>query len=276
MAITQLIFCSSLFPFSYLLSLPCLITYFLSEEKFSLVSTGMLGVLALGFLYGLKHATEADHIVAVSTIVSEQRNLAKAMIVGGLWGTGHTLSIVLVGIIVISSKTGVPENIAEWLESAVAIMIIWLGIVSLIRASQPFWGKVEYPHKHPHNHQHSSLLPHPHSHSFSFANLRRGGLKPLLVGTMHGLAGSAALTLLVLTQIQSTVLGMFYLLIFGLGSIFGMMLMSSLLGLPFIFSSDRLNKFNHILQLTAGFFSVAFGIWYALQTGLIDRISTHF
>lgn len=239
----------------------------------SLAPVGTLAVLGLGLVFGLKHATEVDHVVAVSTIVSEHRNVLRAALVGVLWGAGHTASLVVVGVIVLVLRIAIPEQVANWLEFSVALMIIGLGISAFMRALRRRSGVHVHKHRHDgtaHAHlhfheehsQHDGLNP-VHSHSAS-----RIGLKPLLVGAMHGLAGSAALTLLVLTQIESMALGVLYLIIFGLGSIVGMLLMSTLVGLPFALSARRLSSASYGLQSIAGALSIAFGLWYAYETGV--------
>ncbi len=209
-----------------------------AEPRFA--SIGALGLLGLGLLYGFKHAAEADHIVAISTIVSEHKRLGRATIVGALWGAGHTASLVVVGAIVLALKIAIPEYVASWLEFAVALMIIGLGVVALRRA---FGGRLDF---------------HVHRH--------RIGIKPTIVGAVHGLAGSAALTLLVLTQINSPLLGLAYLAVFGIGSILGMLLMSGLVGLPFVLSSRKLGGAHCRLQMFAGATSVIFGVWYAYSS----------
>jgi ABC-type nickel/cobalt efflux system permease component RcnA len=256
----------------------------------SLTSISAFALLGLGFVFGLKHATEVDHVVAVSTIVSEERKILRSVLVGGLWGVGHTVSLVLVGAIVLVLRVAVPERVSNWLEFCVALMIIGLGATALLRT---FRGRSDiHIHKHTHggeahvhihfyeknvvapfrtghtSGQHSGHSTHHethvpvHSHAVS-----RIGLKPLLVGAMHGLAGSAALTLLVLTQINSVILGLLYLAVFGIGSIFGMLLMSGLIGLPFALSARHLSGANYSLQTIAGALSIAFGLWYAYQVG---------
>lgn len=243
-----------------------------------MTSLSAFALLGLGLVFGLKHATEADHIVAVSTIVSEQRSLLRSALVGALWGVGHTASLIFVGIIVLALRVAVPESIAHWLEFGVALMIIGLGTSALLRALSRRRADVHlHQHKHDgvshvHIHFHEHGTEHTgavaaHSHAVS-----KIGFKPLLVGAMHGLAGSAALTLLVLTQINSTALGLLYLAVFGIGSIVGMLLMSGLIGLPFAFSARRFNGVHYGLQTVAGALSIVFGLWYAYQTGIASGL----
>ena len=239
----------------------------------SLESLGSFGMLGLGLIFGLKHATEVDHIVAVSAIVSQERKLSRAAFVGGVWGLGHTFSLLVVGVIVLVLRISIPDFIAGWLEFGVAVMIVGLGTTALIKALHGPSGVHLHQHdhsdgSHSHFHFHDSdatlndVVTHSHS-------IKRLGIKPAIVGAMHGLAGSAALTLLVLSQISSLTLGLLYLLVFGLGSVLGMLLMSGLMGLPFVFSSRRFGGFHHGLQVIAGGLSIVFGLWYAYVTGFV-------
>ena len=243
----------------------------------SLASTGTFAVLGLGLAFGLKHATEVDHVVAVTTIVSEQRSVWRAAIVGGLWGAGHTASLVVVGVFVLTLRVAVPEGIADWLEFGVALMIIALGVNAVARALR---GRAD-AHLHQHRHggvEHAHL--HFHEEDACHAEVEAGhthavtrvGFKPVLVGAMHGLAGSAALTLLVLAQIDSVALGLLYLAVFGFGSVLGMMLMSGLVGLPFALGTRRLGGLSYGLQVAVGALSIVFGLWYAYRTGISNGL----
>ncbi|HEY6187753.1 MAG TPA: hypothetical protein VIW80_08755 [Pyrinomonadaceae bacterium] len=243
-----------------------------------MTSLSAFALLGLGLLFGLKHATEADHIVAISSIVSRERSLLRSAAVGALWGVGHTASLIIVGIVVLALRVAVPETIAHWLEFGVALMIIVLGISALVRVRS---GRRRDVHLHQHKHDgvsHVHLHFHEHgtehtgrvgAHSHTVSKI---GFKPLLVGAMHGLAGSAALTLLVLTQVDSTVLGLAYLGAFGIGSIVGMLLMSGLIGLPFVLSARRFGGVHDGLQTLAGALSLAFGLWYAYETGIASGL----
>ena len=240
------------------------------------VSAGAFGILGLGLVYGLKHATEADHIIAVSTIVSEHRKLVRAALVGALWGVGHTASLIIVGVIVLALKVAIPETVAGWLEFAVAIMIVILGLMALRRALKSRSSFHTHRHEHglllhSHFHFHEPKVDHANSDSHSHEVLRLG-LKPAIVGAVHGLAGSAALTLLVLTQISSPLLGLLYLVVFGIGSILGMLVMSGLIGLPFVLSSRSVGRVQYQLQLLAGILSIVFGIWYGYETGIASGL----
>lgn len=238
-------------------------------------------VLGFGFLLGLKHATEADHLVAVTTIVSEQRSVRRSAAVGALWGLGHTASLFAAGVLLIMLRVRVPERLAAALELAVALMIVFLGTRILYLLLR---GRREV-HVHAHTHggrAHTHLHFHDHSdahdaadeaqaHSPSHAR-HRGvwGWRPVFVGMVHGLAGSAALTLFVLTEVMSgggsRLLGFAYLLIFGVGSVGGMLLMSALISLPFVFTAARFRRVDAPVRLVTGLLSVAFGLYYAWET----------
>ena len=244
----------------------------------SLTSAGVLALLGIGLIFGLKHATEVDHVVAVSTIVSQHRNLWRSAMVGALWGAGHTAALLVTGVIVLSLRVAIPEKVSNWLEFCVALMILALGASALWRALRK--RQEVHVHKHDHDgvshvHVHFHETPTRHepaqssTHTHAVSSI---GIKPVLVGTMHGLAGSGALTLLVLTQIKSAWLGLFYLAIFGLGSIAGMLLMSGLIGLPFALTSRNLSGLHHRLQTAAAGLSIAFGLWYAYQSSFASGL----
>jgi ABC-type nickel/cobalt efflux system permease component RcnA len=234
-------------------------------------SLNLLAVLSIGLVFGLKHATEVDHVVAISTIVSRHKSIFRSAFVGALWGAGHTASLLVIGAIVLSLRIAIPERVSGWLEFGVALMIIGLGVSALWRAlhandevhvHQHSHDGQSHTHVHFHEHEskHNATSRAAHTHAVS-----RIGWKPVLVGMMHGLAGSGALTLLVLTQINSPLLGFLYVATFGLGSIVGMLLMSGLIGLPFAFTSGKLTHLHQGLQTVAAVFSICFGIWYALS-----------
>jgi len=230
----------------------------------------ILLTLGLGFALGLKHATEADHLAAVSTIVSERRSIWESARVGVLWGLGHTASLFIAGLLVVVLGVAIPERVATVLEFCVALMIITLGTrlmyFTLRRNSSVHVHSHSHdgkPHLHLHFHQSHDAHPVPQTHEGAHSGLSRW--RTFLVGVMHGLAGSAALTLLVLTEVMrngSPVVGLSYLLIFGIGSIGGMLIMSSLIGLPFALSSRLPRRLPELLQLTAATASVVFGLLY--------------
>jgi ABC-type nickel/cobalt efflux system permease component RcnA len=236
-----------------------------------------LPLLGLGFVLGLKHATEADHLVAVSTIVSEHRSVWRSAAVGGLWGLGHTASLFVAGAVLIALRVQIPEGIATALELAVALMIVLLGTRILYFVLR---GRRDV-HVHAHTHDgrtHTHLHFHGRRDAHAAADEQatshawhRGlwGWRPFAVGVVHGLAGSAALTLLGLAEVMrggSRLLGFTYLLIFGMGSIGGMLLMSTLIGLPFVLTARRFQRVDTPIRLVAGSASILFGLYYAWQT----------
>lgn len=244
---------------------------------FSTAST--LAVLGFGFLIGLKHATEADHLAAVSTIVAERKNLRSAAFIGGIWGLGHTISLFIAGIFVLLMNFQISEQTERLLEFCVGIMLFLLGLnvlIKLLKGGQLHFhthehGKHEHAHPHTHDHEHK----HSHSaandeinthHSFSFSP------RALIIGMIHGLAGSAALMFLVIPTIDSKFVGLLYVIIFGIGSIGGMMLMSFLIGLPFHFTALKFNLINRILQFAAGIFSIGLGLFIIYEKGVTEGL----
>ncbi len=214
-----------------------------------------IGLLLIGFLFGLYHAREADHLAAVSAIVSERKNILAASIVGGFWGLGHTISLFAVGALVIFAKLQISESAEAWLEGIVGIMLVLLGINAIRKI---FTAEKVHSHAHEHNgHVHTHV--HAHHDESAETSHHRFAPRTVAVGMVHGLAGSAGLMLLVLPTIPSPAVALLYIAIFGIGSIAGMMLMSLVLGAPLYFTSGRLTWANKALRLAAGLFSLTWG-----------------
>ncbi len=236
---------------------------------------GTISILGLGFILGLKHALDADHLVAVSTIVSERKGFWSGSLVGALWGVGHTASLLAVGLLVIAFHFNIPERMAMGMEFAVALMLVGLGAQVLWKVHR---GAVFHVHAHEHDHR---LHIHPHLHEVTSDASQDGpgeghhdrqvGKKPVLVGMVHGMAGSAALMLIVLSTISSRPLALLYIGVFGVGSIGGMLLMSTLIGLPFRFTAQH-QRLNTIVRTTAGVVSLCFGLFLAYRIGFIDGL----
>jgi hypothetical protein len=221
----------------------------------------MLAILGLGLILGLRHALDADHIAAVGAMVSERPGWRTALRTGLLWGVGHSAALCLAGLLVIGLHLVIPDTLARALEAAVALMVLLLGGTALHRALR------SRSDLHSHYHAHGRLVHrHLHFHDAQASHdphrIARIGVKPLLVGTLHGLAGSAALTLLVLARISSPTAGLAYLIVFGAGSIGGMALLSVAIGLPFTATLAR-PGWNLALRVTAGAAGVVFGMAYA-------------
>ena len=233
-------------------------------------------VLWLGLILGIKHATEVDHLVAIATIVSETRSVVRSALVGMFWGLGHTFSILAVGVLVILLRVEIPERVGTFFELAVAFMIILLGartLYFLLRKQKPVHahahthGGSSHTHLHFHESEHAHALREVRSHDHE-RQAKLTGWRAVVVGIVHGLAGSAALTLLVLTQLSggsSQLLGLTYLLVFGVGSIGGMLLMSTAMSVPLVFAPARFQRINIPIRLIAGIGSVTFGVYYAYR-----------
>jgi len=194
--------------------------------------------LLLGFALGMRHALDADHIVAMSTIVARERSLPRAALQGAAWGTGHSISLFLIGLLVLVFRVPMPPAWSALFERAVGVMLILLGLVSLF-----------VRHRHTHAHPGATEDPMPS---------RR---RPFGVGLVHGLAGSGALALAVLATIPSRLEGLFYIALFGLGAIGGMVVITTTLALPARFSR-RTRRGASWISAAAGVGSVVFGIFY--------------
>lgn len=227
----------------------------------------IITALTVGFVLGLRHALDPDHVVAVSTIVSESKSLRRSSLVGTFWGLGHTFSVLVVGLGVIALKLNLTDRIAAWMEFAVAVMLVALGlkaVATALRGWRLHLHKHEHggrPHVHLHLHTPREAESHQHRHLFGL------GTKPFLVGMVHGLAGSAALMILVVATIPSALAGLIYIAVFGIVSVGGMLLMSSVISLPFLLTARRLTVVSQVLQVAVGALSVAFGIYLMTQYG---------
>ena len=244
------------------------------EEQ--LAELGLFAALALGIILGLRHALDPDHVVAVSTIVSEYRNPLRSFWVGISWGLGHTTTLLVIGIVIIALRLTIPDRLALFLEFAVGIMLVGLGAQVIYN----YWKRKIHQHEHGHEEDAHS---HFHSHAENPAHSpehhdSRGVGKPFFrkksyfVGTVHGLAGSAALTLLVLTSIDSPLAGMGYILLFGLGSVLSMGIVTIFISFPFVFSAGRLPRLNQYIQLGVGAFSILFGGLLMYRIGFVDGL----
>ncbi len=234
----------------------------------------MLTVLLLGFLLGMKHATEADHLAAVATLASGHQTLAQTVRQGVAWGIGHTFTLMLFGGIVLALGKAIPDGMAQALELAVALMLIALGADVLRRLAR------QKIHFHVHQHSHARHV-HAHSHAgqalapkFEHEMQAHGHahgllLRALTIGMMHGMAGTAALILLSLEAVQSVGMGLAYITLFGLGSIIGMALLSVAIAIPL-----RLSAVGRLVWLHNGI-SVAIGAFSCLLGALmVSRIVT--
>jgi high-affinity nickel permease len=219
-------------------------------------------VLMIGFFLGLRHATDADHLAAVSTIVSEKRGLFSAIIVGGFWGIGHTLALLLVGLLVIFLKLQISASFESKLEAVVGLMLVALGTNALRKIART---KKIHIHSHQHDgREHSHVHVH-RDESGEEATHHRFSPRSVLIGMVHGLAGSAALMLLIIPSIHSNAVALAYILVFGLGSVGGMMLMSAVISVPFYLTVGRFNFLNKGMRLTSGLLSTGLGLFIIYQ-----------
>jgi len=241
----------------------------------------LLSIITLGFFLGMRHATDPDHVLAVTTIVSRQRSIRQAALVGILWGLGHTITILAVGSAIILFGLVIPPRVGLTMELSVGLMLILLGLLNLsgimrwiTETFTPAASGHSHPHEHGdfiHSHAHTHA-PETHGHADDATPLgwmdRTFGrlgfyqiVRPLAVGIVHGLAGSAAVALLVLTTIRVSSWAVLYLLVFGLGTVAGMMLITAAIALPFKFSQGRFARLNRGLGLISGLASFAFGLF---------------
>jgi high-affinity nickel-transport protein len=236
-------------------------------------------IVALGLFLGIRHSTDPDHVVAVSTIVSRERSIRQGAVIGMMWGFGHTLTIFLVGAAIILFNLTIPPRVGLSMEMAVAAMLILLGILNLTGVLQRLTER---------------LTPAPfraasQSSLAQSAGLRQNGstpnrtqqlvnrfgyfhlLRPLAIGLVHGLAGSAAVALLVLSMIHSPAWAIAYLAVFGFGTVIGMMLMTTVMAIPVALTGRKSSRY---LTLASGLVSVCFGLFLVYQLGFVDGLFT--
>ena len=261
-------------------------TDFLSKDKLVPFAT----VILLGLFLGMRHSTDPDHVVAVSTIVSRQRSIRSSATIGLLWGLGHTLTIFLVGSAIIIFGVVIPPRLGLSMEFCVALMLILLGVLNLtgvmrwiteqftpmkrVAASQPA-ASVDRIFENPGNT--NQRVP-GSIELFLDRTIGKLGLyqtiRPLVVGLVHGLAGSAAVALLVLSTIKSPLWSTAYLLVFGFGTMVGMMLMTAAISIPLVYTGKKFSKINRQLTAISGLASMAFGIFLVYHIGFVDGLFT--
>lgn len=250
----------------------------------------LLALAGFGFLLGMRHATDADHVIAVTTILSRSRRFLHSTLIGALWGFGHTVTVLIVGIAIIAFNVVIPPPLGLAMEFAVAIMLITLGVLNLTGAMRRITERLTPPaplHGHAHEHRHAhegELAQHGHGHAHLHGHGSDPGLlatfgwyqlvRPVVVGLVHGLAGSAAVALLVLTTIQDTGSAIAYLVVFCLGVAAGMAVLTTVIGLPFLVSRTRSERINRWLTIASGILSLALGIYLGYQIGFVDGLFT--
>jgi hypothetical protein len=258
----------------------------------------IVSFLSLGFFLGMRHATDGDHVVAIATIVSRERTMVGSVLIGAAWGIGHTITIMAVGTAIIVFGVVIPPQLGLSMEFVVGLMLVLLGVLTLTgmgRAVGATAGHTDAPSAnvldlHDHLHMHGDYV-HRHAHGYSpndhghaeeqtpLARLDRSRLgrlalyqwlRPFVVGLVHGLAGSAAVALMILTIIHDPVAAVGYLLLFGLGTIGGMMLITLVLSAPFALTAVNLPKFNWRLRVASGLVSFVFGVVLVYGVGFAE------
>jgi hypothetical protein len=198
-----------------------------------MIEPSFLTLLSLGFMLGLRHALDSDHVAAVSTVLTQRPSLKASGLIGLSWGIGHTLMLLLVGLIVLWFRVPVPELVAQVAEGVVGVMLVVLGGLLGVKLVKERWHVHQHDHdgsRHVHFHSHAVVVDHGHPHWW------RESVRPLCIGMAHGLAGSAALLLLVVSSARTLTEGLVYIAVFGCGSILGMMLIGLALSLPVVWS----------------------------------------
>lgn len=256
-----------------------------------------VALLSLGFFLGMRHATDADHVVAVTTIVSRHRSIRSAAQVGLWWGIGHTLTVLVVGTGIVAFGWVIPPRLGLSMEFSVGLMLILLGAVTLYTSLRRIDQTVEplgrAGHVHSHVHRHGDYIhTHPHGHApevhphapddtpLARIDRRFGGarmypsLRPLIVGMVHGLAGSAAVALIVVAAIADARQALLCLALFGAGTIAGMMLITAVIAAPFAWSRARSAHINRGLRVASSLLSLAFGVLLAWRIGIVDGLFT--
>lgn len=250
---------------------------------------GLLSIIVIGFFLGMRHATDPDHVVAVTTIVSQQRSTKRAALIGIFWGIGHTFTIFVVGCAIILFNVVIPTRLGLAMEFSVSLMLILLGgwnLAGFMQSLPETANRTVHTHAHSHGdlvHTHLHVHGgHAHTHSdpktVTKLDRKLGNnpvyqlVRPLAVGIVHGLAGSAAVALLILASIHNLHWAVAYLLVFGIGTIAGMMLITMSIASAFRFVGNRFEVFGRRLALVSGLISLAFGLFLAYQIGVVQGL----
>jgi high-affinity nickel-transport protein len=226
----------------------------------------LLTIVAIGFLLGMRHATDPDHVVAVSTIVTREHDIKRSAWIGVWWGVGHTLTILAVGGAIILFRITLPPQVGLGMELAVGLMLIGLGLRNL---GGMFSTAVAPLHHHSHDGGHGIAADRWFQKFAVYQSVR-----PLIVGIVHGLAGSAAIALLVLSAIANLRWAVVYLAVFGIGTILGMMLITLAIGSTFAYGQRRFSRIGRHFEVAAGLISLVFGVFIAYQIGFVNGLFT--
>lgn len=224
-----------------------------------------LTILSLGFVLGLRHALDADHLAALSTVLAERPTVQASTAIGFFWGLGHTLMLLCVGTLLLALNLTIPESMANMFEFAVGVMLVALGLSLARRIYKEQWHLHTHEHEgrsHVHLHSHHVQRDHAHGHWY------QGSLRPLLIGMAHGLAGSAALMLVVLSTVTGIGQGIGYIVVFGVGSILGMVGVGAILSLPVVYSVTVGPRAYWMMQGLACLASISLGVLMMIRIGL--------
>jgi len=226
-------------------------------------------ILFIGFALGMRHATDPDHVVAITTIVARQRGVGKAGLIGALWGLGHTFTIFAVGAAIILFGVAIPPRLGLSMEFVVACMLILLGVLNLTgmlrRVQERFLANSLTPK--------AGKMLRANGRPDMFRDLGAFNVfRPLIIGIVHGLAGSAAVALLVMTTIRDPWWAIAYLLLFGLGTIAGMILITALIAMPIVLSQRRFSSWNQGISVFSGLISVGFGLFLSYQITIVNGL----
>ena len=227
-----------------------------------------LSILSLGFVLGIKHAIEPDHVIAVSTIASQSKKLFRSTLAGVFWGIGHTATLFIIGVILILMKGEIPEKWAMSLEFLVGIMLVYLGLTTITSFKNIHVHQHEQDedkHKHVHSHSHDGQ----HLHKHQPRNVSY--MKSLFIGLVHGLAGSGAMVLLTMSTVKNVWEAAVYILIFGVGTILGMLFFTTIIGIPFVFSAKK-RVLNQTLSRLTGVISIVFGMYYMYNLAVTEGL----
>ncbi len=220
--------------------------------------------LVLGVGLGRRPALEPDHLAAVSTLVTDPRGRFRGAILGALWGLGHTTSLFVVGFLLALLHADMPDRLADVFELGVAFMLIFLGVRALGRALRGGNQGAIAPHTHGGlRHEHHGPAAHVHVGTATLA------IRPLVVGLIHGLAGSGALTAWVIAELPTTTARLVYIALFGIGSVFGMAILSGLVGWP-LARFGRSPRVFRALSVVTGVVSMVFGVYWGIP--LVERL----
>ncbi|MBL6932752.1 MAG: urease accessory protein [Rhodospirillales bacterium] len=231
----------------------------------------MSGILFLGFLIGMRHALEADHVAAVAVLATRAKTVRQAVPLGVMWGVGHTLTLFAFGAVIVVLNANLPENVTHVLEAVVGVMLVGLGVDVIFRVIKKrihfhiHAHKNEKQHIHAHSHEgEKEHVPSQHSHEH-FKGL---SFRALIVGMMHGMAGSAALVLLTMQSVEPIATRIIYIVLFGIGSMVGMGLLSIVIAVPLRYAADSMTWAYNGMSVVLGLFSTGLGLLTIYHSGM--------